>query len=131
MSMFADPEVKMIVANRGGYGCNRLVDLVLDCITLAFFFFFWPCFHSYQKLCASLLPNALLTILSLQLNYTVIAQNPKVIMGYSDLTALLNAIHVSTGLITFHGYTYLLFIGLLFLNSSSCYSTDTSTGLWA
>jgi muramoyltetrapeptide carboxypeptidase len=34
----------------------------------------------------------------------VIARNPKVIMGYSDLTGLLNAIHTKTGLITFHGY---------------------------
>lgn len=35
----------------------------------------------------------------------MIARNPKVIMGYSDLTGLLNAIHTKTGLVTFHGYT--------------------------
>ena len=37
------------------------------------------------------------------LDYDVIKQNPKVIIGFSDVTALLNAIHVKTGLITFHG----------------------------
>lgn len=37
------------------------------------------------------------------LDYKTIAANPKVIMGYSDVTALLNAIFAKTGLITFHG----------------------------
>lgn len=37
------------------------------------------------------------------LDYGVIAQNPKVIMGFSDITALLNAITLNTGLVTFHG----------------------------
>jgi muramoyltetrapeptide carboxypeptidase len=37
------------------------------------------------------------------LNYDVIRRNPKVLMGYSDITALLNGIHARTGLITFHG----------------------------
>lgn len=37
------------------------------------------------------------------LDYEIIKQNPKVIVGFSDVTALLNAIHVKTGLITFHG----------------------------
>ncbi len=32
-----------------------------------------------------------------------IARNPKIIIGYSDITALLNAIYKHTGLITFHG----------------------------
>ena len=36
-------------------------------------------------------------------DYDIIRSNPKVITGYSDITALLNAIHVKTGLITFHG----------------------------
>jgi muramoyltetrapeptide carboxypeptidase len=36
-------------------------------------------------------------------DYDMIKDNPKIIMGYSDLTALLNAIHFKTGLITFHG----------------------------
>jgi len=37
------------------------------------------------------------------LDYDVIAANPKVIMGYSDITAILNAITLRTGLVTFHG----------------------------
>ena len=36
-------------------------------------------------------------------DYDLIAKNPKVIVGYSDITALLTAIHKKTGLITFHG----------------------------
>ncbi|PZP57170.1 MAG: LD-carboxypeptidase [Micavibrio aeruginosavorus] len=37
------------------------------------------------------------------LNFDRIAANPKIIMGYSDVTALLNAIHKKTGLVTYHG----------------------------
>lgn len=37
------------------------------------------------------------------LDYDMIRQHPKVIIGFSDLTALLNVIHVKTGMITFHG----------------------------
>ncbi len=37
------------------------------------------------------------------LNFDRIAANPKIIMGYSDITALLNAIHTKTGLVTYHG----------------------------
>lgn len=38
-----------------------------------------------------------------KLNYDVIQKNPKVIIGFSDITALLLAITTKTGLITFHG----------------------------
>jgi muramoyltetrapeptide carboxypeptidase len=37
------------------------------------------------------------------LDYEVIRRNPKALIGYSDITALLNAIHQETGLVTFHG----------------------------
>jgi muramoyltetrapeptide carboxypeptidase len=37
------------------------------------------------------------------LDYEMIAANPKVLMGYSDITAILNAITLRTGLVTFHG----------------------------
>ena len=37
------------------------------------------------------------------LDYDVIRANPKVLMGYSDITALLNSINLHTGLMTFHG----------------------------
>ncbi|MEO0557182.1 MAG: LD-carboxypeptidase [Bacteroidota bacterium] len=37
------------------------------------------------------------------LDYEVIRQNPKPLIGYSDITALLLAIYAKTGLVTFHG----------------------------
>jgi muramoyltetrapeptide carboxypeptidase len=37
------------------------------------------------------------------LDYDVIARNPKVLLGYSDITGILTAIHVKTGLVGFHG----------------------------
>jgi muramoyltetrapeptide carboxypeptidase len=37
------------------------------------------------------------------LDYKLIAENPKVIMGFSDITSLLLAINAKTKLITFHG----------------------------
>lgn len=37
------------------------------------------------------------------LDYDLIVRKPKVFIGYSDITALLNAIHLRTGLVTFHG----------------------------
>ena len=37
------------------------------------------------------------------LDYKLIKNNPKIIVGYSDITALLQAINMKTGLITFHG----------------------------
>jgi muramoyltetrapeptide carboxypeptidase len=63
-NMFADPEVKAIFTLRGGWGCNRLLDL---------------------------------------LDYELIAKNPKILMGYSDITSLLLALNAKTGLVTFHG----------------------------
>jgi muramoyltetrapeptide carboxypeptidase len=36
------------------------------------------------------------------LDYATIARNPKALLGYSDITALHNAIHRRTGLITYH-----------------------------
>lgn len=38
-----------------------------------------------------------------KLKYDVIKNNPKVIMGFSDITSLLIAIHAKTGLVTYHG----------------------------
>lgn len=37
------------------------------------------------------------------LDYSLIRKNPKVILGYSDITALLTAVHKHSGLVTFHG----------------------------
>ncbi len=40
-----------------------------------------------------------------QIDYDLIKQNPKIFIGYSDITILLNAISTQTGLVTFHGPT--------------------------
>lgn len=37
------------------------------------------------------------------LDYELIQKNPKILMGFSDITSLLLAIHAKTGLVTFHG----------------------------
>ena len=37
------------------------------------------------------------------LSWPTVRANPKVFMGISDITVLLNAIHAATGLVTFHG----------------------------
>lgn len=37
------------------------------------------------------------------INYDIVKKNPKVFMGFSDISVLLNAIYKKTGLITFHG----------------------------
>ena len=44
--------------------------------------------------CARLLPYV---------DFDVIAKHPKILVGYSDLTALLLPVHARTGLVTFHG----------------------------
>ncbi|MBA4293978.1 LD-carboxypeptidase [bacterium] len=43
------------------------------------------------------------TRLLLQINYNLIRQNPKILCGYSDITALLIAINQASNLITYHG----------------------------
>lgn len=62
-SMFANSDVKAIVAVRGGFGCAKILDL---------------------------------------LDYKLILNNPKPLCGYSDLTALLIAVYLKTGITTFH-----------------------------
>jgi len=37
------------------------------------------------------------------LDYEVIRQNPKILMGFSDITSLVNAVYTKTGQVTFHG----------------------------
>lgn len=37
------------------------------------------------------------------IDYDLVRRNPKIIMGYSDMTALLNGIHAKTGLVAYHG----------------------------
>jgi muramoyltetrapeptide carboxypeptidase len=63
---FGDSEVRAVLAQGGGWGCNRLLPL---------------------------------------LDYDLIRKNPKIVMGFSDITGLLLGIHAKTGLVTFHGQT--------------------------
>lgn len=63
-AMFADPTVDAIIPYRGGWGSNRILDLV---------------------------------------DFDTIANNPKPLIGFSDITSLLLAIYAKTGLVTFHG----------------------------
>lgn len=37
------------------------------------------------------------------IDYEIIRQHPKILCGYSDITALLNSVYAKTGLITYHG----------------------------
>lgn len=60
---FANPEIDAIICARGGYGCNRLIELV---------------------------------------DFDIIKNNPKIFIGYSDITTLHMAIQRKTGLVTFH-----------------------------
>jgi muramoyltetrapeptide carboxypeptidase len=45
------------------------------------------------------------------IDYDLIKKNPKIFMGFSDITVLLNAIYKKTGLITFHGHNFEGFAG--------------------
>jgi len=63
-AMFADKEVKAIIAVRGGYGTPRLLE---------------------------------------HIDYRLVKQNPKILVGYSDLTALQLALFARTNLLTFSG----------------------------
>jgi muramoyltetrapeptide carboxypeptidase len=38
-----------------------------------------------------------------KIDYKILRENPKILVGYSDITALLLAIYEKTGLVTFHG----------------------------
>ncbi len=62
--MFADSGVDAIIPFRGGWGSNRILQL---------------------------------------LDFELIRNNPKPLIGFSDITSLLLAIYAKTGLVTFHG----------------------------
>lgn len=38
-----------------------------------------------------------------KIDYSIIEKHPKILCGYSDITALLNAVYAKTGLVTYHG----------------------------
>lgn len=65
------------------------------------------------------------------LDFDLIANNPKIFLGYSDITSLLNAIYAKSGVVTFHGpnlmsrwneFTYRGMREVLFDARSSTYS---------
>lgn len=65
------------------------------------------------------------------LDFDLIAKNPKIFLGYSDITSLLNAIYAKAGVVTFHGpnvmsrwneFTYQGMRDVLFNGKSSTYS---------
>lgn len=62
--LWQNPDLKAILAVRGGYGSGRLLDL---------------------------------------LDYELLGKHPKIFLGFSDLTVLLNVVQQRTGLVTFHG----------------------------
>lgn len=49
--------------------------------------------------------NRAITMLN-KIDYDLIRRNPKILIGYSDVTTLLNGIYTKCGLITFHGPLY-------------------------
>lgn len=63
-SMFGDPSIDAIIPFRGGWGSNRILELI---------------------------------------DFELIRNNPKPLIGFSDITSLLLAVYAKTGLITFHG----------------------------
>lgn len=63
-NFFDDKSIDAIICMRGGYGCNRLIEL---------------------------------------LDFEVIKRNPKIFVGYSDITTLHIALNEKANLITFHG----------------------------
>ncbi len=71
-----------------------------------------------------------------KLNYKLIQNNPKVIIGFSDITSLLIAITTKTGLVTFHGpvgnsgwndFTKGVFVNTVMKNKSFTYPANPST----
>lgn len=63
-NFFSDKAIDAILCMRGGYGCNRIIELI---------------------------------------DFEIIKNNPKIFVGYSDITTLHMAINEKTGLVTFHG----------------------------
>lgn len=71
------------------------------------------------------------------IDYESIAKNPKIFIGYSDITALHMAIYSKTGLVTFHGpmgvstwnkFSYNIFREILFDKGSYLFENPTDTG---
>ncbi len=59
------------------------------------------------------------------IDWNIIKENPKILMGYSDITALSNAILTKTGLITYSGPTYSQFGQKLYFEYTQDYIYKT------
>lgn len=64
MSFYKDKTISAILTMRGGWGCQRILDLI---------------------------------------DFDIIKRNPKIIIGFSDITSLINVIYDQTGIISYHG----------------------------
>lgn len=64
MAMFRDPGVDAVMAFRGGWGSNRILEMI---------------------------------------DFQLIRDHPKALIGFSDITSLLLSVYARSGLITFHG----------------------------
>ncbi len=70
------------------------------------------------------------------IDWELIKNNPKIFCGFSDITALNNAIYIKTGLVTYSGPHYSTFgQKLLFLNTKRCFvfprrSEDSQQGIF-
>ena len=71
------------------------------------------------------------------IDYNIITKNPKVFIGYSDITALHLAIYTKTGLVTFHGplavsswnnFSYSIFKNILFKGKAMTYENPKEIG---
>ena len=71
------------------------------------------------------------------LDFEMIGRNPKILVGYSDVTALLLGVHAQTGMVTFHGpvglgpwnhFTVDYFKRILFEGEAVRYSNPTVVG---
>ncbi len=60
------------------------------------------------------------------IDYNLIAKHPKILIGYSDITALLQAIYKKTGLVGFHGVVGTSAFTQYTLNNFSTILTDVS-----
>ena len=55
------------------------------------------------------------------LNFDTIARNPKIILGFSDVTALLHAVYAKTGIVTYHGPMARSFLSLSKKQIEQCF----------
>ncbi len=64
-----------------------------------------------------------------RIDYSILRKNPKILVGYSDITALLLAIYKKTGLVTFHGPVIKEFTKRTIGNLESFLNLVSSNGL--